>query len=159
MKKKRIFKLLAILVISGIIIGGAVAIYLFNMPQRDIQASEVDYELTSTEIVNEYLNDFDAANQKYLALDGESKILVITGLISNISEDFNGQKVVLLKNVEDKAGVNATLTPESELQIEDLKIGDKISVKGVIRSGASYDDDLEMYENIILEKATIIEKK
>lgn len=159
MKKKRIFRLLAILVISGIIIGGAIAIYLFNMPQRDIQASEVDYELTSTEIVNEYLNDFDAANQKYLASDGESKILVITGLVSNISEDFKGQKVILLKNTDDKAGVNATLIPESDLQIEDLKIGDMISVKGVIRSGASYDDDLEMYENVILEKATIIEKK
>jgi hypothetical protein len=159
MKKKRIFRLLAILVISGIIIGGAIAIYLFNMPQRDIQASEVDYELTSTEIVNEYLNDFDAANQKYLASDGESKILVITGLVSNISEDFKGQKVILLKNADDKAGVNATLIPESDLQIEDLKIGDMISVKGVIRSGASYDVDLEMYENVILEKATIIEKK
>jgi hypothetical protein len=37
-------------------------------------------------------------------------------------------------------------------------VGQAITVKGVIRSGASYDEDLEMYENVILEKSDIVKE-
>jgi hypothetical protein len=159
MKKKRILKLMIILVVTGMVIGGGIALYMFNMPHRDVQSQKADYSLTSTEIVNEYLNDKDAANQKYLAADGESKILEITGTVSKITEDLNGQSVILIKNTGDKAGVRATMQPGSELLISELKTGETITVKGVIRSGANYDEDLEMYENVVLEKSTIINRK
>jgi tRNA_anti-like len=159
MKKRKIIKILAALIIIGILIAGGTFIYMFNMPHRDVQSSTADFTVTSTEIVNEYLLDTDAANQKYLAADGESKILQIKGVVSNISEDFNGQKVILLKSENDKAGVNATLTSESNILVSDVKIGETISIKGVIRAGAAYDEDLEMYENVILEKANIVSKK
>ena len=42
---------------------------------------------------------------------------------------------------------------------QNIKIGDNIVIKGVIRSGASYDADLEMYENVIIEKSDIISYK
>lgn len=159
MKKKRILKLFLILVIAGIIIGGGIALYMFNMPHRDVQSQKADYSLSSTEIVNEYLNDKDAANKKYLAADGESKILEITGTIQKISEDLNGQVVILIKNEGDKAGVRSTILPGSELLISELKTGENITVKGVIRSGANYDEDLEMYEHVVLGKSSIINKQ
>ena len=31
-----------------------------------------------------------------------------------------------------------------------------ITVKGVIRSGASYDEDLELYENVTIDKSDIV---
>ena len=62
----------------------------------------------------------------------------------------------MLKEKGDKAGVSATFTVETNHKISDLKIGEKITVKGVIRSGASYDEDLELYENVILEKSDLI---
>ncbi|MDA3954285.1 MAG: hypothetical protein PF485_11605 [Bacteroidales bacterium] len=159
MKKKRIFKILTIVVIIGIATAGGVAFYLFNMPHRNVLATKADFSLTSTEIVNEYLNHKDGANEKYLAADGESKILEITGVVSKISEDFNGQKVVLLKDENDNAGVSATLTTESGQLASVLQIGQTITIKGVIRAGASYDEDLEMYENVILEKSSIVTKQ
>lgn len=159
MKKKRILKLIIILVVTGMVIGGGIALYMFNMPHRDVQSQKADYSLTSTEIVNEYLNDKDAANQKYLAADGESKILEVTGTVSNITENLNGQTVILIKNTGDKAGVRATILPGTELLISELKTGETITVKGVIRSGANYDDDLEMYENVVLEDASIINRQ
>lgn len=159
MKKKRILKLIIILVVTGMVIGGAIVLYMFNMPHRDVQSLKADYSLTSTEIVNEYLRDKDAANQKYLATDGESKILEITGTVSNITENLNSQSVILIKNIGDKAGVRATMLPGTELLISELKSGKPITVKGVIRSGANYDEDLEMYENVVLEKASIINSK
>jgi hypothetical protein len=82
--------------------------------------------------------------------------LEISGEVSKISEDFNGQKVVLLKNPQDMAGVSATFTPETNENIKGVFVGQNITVKGVIRAGASYDEDLELYENVILEKSDLI---
>lgn len=156
--KKKLFKIAAITALAGLIIGGGAMLYMFNMPHRDIQSAKVDYSLTSTQIVSEYLSDKDAANEKYLAADGDSKVLEVTGIVSKISEDFNNQKVVLLKGNDDKAGVNAVFTAETNTKVLKLKVGETITVKGVIRSGASYDDDLELYENVILEKSDIVQK-
>ncbi len=158
MKKKKIFKTIAIIGISGLIIGGGIGLYLFNMPHRNVQSTKSDYALTSSQIVMEYLNDKDAANAKYLAADGDSKILEITGVVSKISDDYDGNKVVLLKGTQEQAGVIATFTPETNKNLEIVKVGQSITVKGVIRSGASYDEDLEMYENVILEKSDLITK-
>lgn len=79
MKKKKWFKIITIVGLAGLFIGGSVAFYLFNMPHRDVQSAPSDFTLTSNQIVTEYLADKDAANEKYLANDGDSKILEITG--------------------------------------------------------------------------------
>jgi hypothetical protein len=158
MKKKKILKIVAIVGVAGLLIGGGIGLYMFNMPHRDVQSANADYSLKSSEIVAEYLSDRDAANQKYLAADGDSKILEVTGTIAKISEDFNGNKVVLLKETGEAAGVSATFTPETNQHTEGLSTGQTITVKGVIRSGASYDEDLEMYEHVIIEKSDVVNK-
>jgi len=158
MKKRKIIKTGIIVAVAGFVIAGAVGFYMFNMPHRDVQSAKADYSLNSSEIVAEYLTDADAANSKYLAADGDSKVLEVAGTVSKISEDFNGQKVVLLKGDGDKAGVSATFTPETNANVEKLEIGQSITVKGVIRSGAAYDSDLELYENVILEKSDVVTK-
>ena len=156
MKKKKVIRIIAIIGVAGLLIGGGIGLYMFNMPQRDVLSAQVDFSLTSTQIVTEYLSDTYAANQKYLASDGDSKILEITGEVNNISEDFNGQKVVLLKDSQDLAGVSATFTPETNDHLTDVEVGQTITVKGVIRSGASYDEDLGFYLNVILEKSSTV---
>lgn len=158
MKRKKVIRIIAILGISGLLIGGGVGLYMFNMPQRDVQSTQTDYSVTTTQIVQEYLNDKDAANQKYLASDGDSKILEVTGTVDRITEDFNGQKVVLLKYADDPAGVSATFISETESGLSGVKPGQTITVKGVIRSGAFYDEDLGLYLNVILEKSAVISR-
>ncbi len=158
MKKKKVIKITAILGVAGILIAGGIGLYMFNMPHRDIQSADADYTLTTSEIVSEYLTDKDAANKKYLAADGNSKILEITGRVGKISEDYAGQKVVLLKDEELWAGVSATFTTESNSSLNDVQVDETLTIKGVIRSGASYDEDLEMYEHVILEKSDIVQK-
>ena len=158
MKRKKVIKIIAIIGVAGIIIGGGIGLYMFNMPQRDVQSAQTDYSITSTEIVVEYLTDDKAANKKYLAADGDSKILEITGEVNKISENFNGQKVVLLKSGQDKAGVSATFFEETNDNLNGIIVGQTITVKGVIRSGAAYDEDLELYENVILEKSDIVKE-
>ena len=94
------------------LIGGGIGYYLFNMPHRHVQEAKSDYSLSASEIVNEYLTNKDAANVKYLADNGESKILQITGEVSQITDGFDGEKIVLLKNAADKAGVSATFSAD-----------------------------------------------
>jgi hypothetical protein len=156
MKRKKVIRIIAILGVAGLIIGGGVGLYMFNMPQRDVQSAKTDYSVSSSQIVQEYLNDKDGADQKYLASDGDSKILEVTGTVNSITEDFNGRKVVLLKGEGDPAGVSASFTPETESGLDGVGVGDKVTLKGVIRSGASYDDDLGFYLNVILEKSAVI---
>lgn len=158
MKRKKIIRIGLIVAVAGIVVAGAIGLYMFNMPHRDVQSAKADYSLTSSQIVAEYLSDTETANTKYLAADGDSKILEITGTVNKISDNFDGLKVVLLKAADDKAGVSATFIAETNSNAEKLLVGQSVTLKGVIRSGAAYDEDLELYENVILEKSDVVSK-
>jgi hypothetical protein len=153
---KKILMIAVLIGTIGFLVGVGIFLYMYYMPHRDVQSAKTDYSLTSAQIVTEYLTDRNNANEKYLAADGNSKILEITGEVFQITEDYNGKKVVILKNSSDKAGVSATFTEESGENLKGVEIGQVITVKGVIRSGASYDEDLGMYVNVILEKSGLI---
>ncbi|MGJ8744892.1 OB-fold protein [Polaribacter sp.] len=151
-------KKILLTVTTGIIIALGIVFYMFNAPARDVQATQTDFSYSASAIVNEYLTDAKVANDKYLDEEGVSKVLEIKGTVANISEDFKNQKVILLKNAKDNAGVSATFTKETNAHTTNVKIGDEITIKGVIRSGAAYDPDLEMYENVIIDKCDIVSK-
>lgn len=156
MKKKKIIRVSLIVFGLGAIILGGIALYLYNMPHRNIQATKTDYHLEASSLVAEYLADPQQANEKYLDAGGESTVLEVSGTIVSISEDFNNQKVVLLKSATDKAGVSCTFMESTNSQVDDSLKGEEVTVKGVIRSGAAYDEDLEMYEHVILEKCSLV---
>jgi len=156
MKRKKTLRILTILVIAGVLAGGGIGLYMFFMPQRDIQKLPADFNVTESALVAEFLDDISSANRKYLAADGESKILEVTGRVARISENFNGEKVVLLKSDNDKAGVSCTFMHETNHRVNGLETGDMVTVKGVIRSGAYYDSDLDMYVNVTVEKSDLV---
>jgi len=159
MTRNKIIRIVFILLGVGILIVGGIGFYMFNMPHRDVTSTKADYQLKASEIVSEYLEDAVKANDKYLDAEGESKILEVSGIIASISTDFNDQKIILLKDENANAGVTCTFTKETNSLVADLKVGQEVSIKGVIRSGASYDEDLEMYENVILDKCSLINNK
>ncbi len=154
--KKKIVKWGLILLASGTVIGGGAFLYIFNMPHRDVQAASVDFQMGATQLVNEYLTNARAANNKYLQEDGESKIIAVSGIVASVDEDMNRQKVVLLKESSEKAGVSCTFMLATNANAENLRKGNKVTIKGVIRSGAGYDEDLEFYEDVILEKCDVL---
>jgi len=154
--KKSILKKIGIVFVVGILIAGGIVYYLFNKPHRDVQAAKIDYNVTSTEIVSQYLDNADTANDKYLSEEGTSKIIAVTGTVASITSDQKNQKVVLLKGADDKAGVSCTFMEGTNANATKLKVGQTTTVKGVIRSGAGFDEDLEMYEDVILEKCDVL---
>lgn len=156
---KKTTKIISLTFGVGLVIAIAVAYYMFNMPKRDVQSAKTDFRVSSTDIVNEYLANAALANAKYLQEEGDSKILAVTGTVVSINEDLNNQKVILLKNSGDKAGVSCTFTAETNQSAEHLQIGQIVMVKGVIRSGAGFDEDLDLYEDVIMEKCDVISQK
>ena len=154
--KKKFVKWGLILMIGGIIVGGGAVLYIFNMPHRNVQAASADFQLEAKQLVNEYLADAGASNNKYLQEEGESKIIAVTGIVASIDEDMKQQKVVLLKDAGEKAGVSCTFMASTNANAENLRKGNKVTIKGVIRSGAGYDEDLELYEDVIIEKCDVL---
>ncbi len=152
MKRRKIIRIGIITAVAGIIIAGATGFYLFNMPHRNVQSAKTDYQITAKALVAEYLENADAANEKYLASDGDSKILEVTGTIHKIAEDFSGKKVIILKGKNDKAGVSCTFSGD----VVALSPGATVTVKGVINAGASYDTDMELYQDVVLNNCTLV---
>ncbi len=146
--------LLAVAIIA--LLGGGYAFYLFNMPHRDVLATKADAAIDAQALVDEFLKDGAAANAKYLDAEGESKVLAVSGTVSSKETDLKGQAVVLLKTEGADAGVRCSFTAETNAQADGLKIGDIATIKGVIRVGASFDADLDLYEHAVLEKCSLV---
>lgn len=154
--KNKTLKRIGIVVIIGVIIASGIIFYMFNKPHRDVQAAQTDYNLTTAEIVSQYLKNEDTANNKYLSEEGASKIIAITGEVFSITTDQKNQKVIVLKAAKEKAGVSCTFMKSTNVNAEKLQKGQTVTIKGVIRSGAGFDEDLDMYEDVILEKCDVI---
>ena len=156
MGKKKTFKALLLIGAVAILIASAVIVYLFNKPQRDVQSSEIEYRISASDLVAEYLKDQATANKKYLDDEGNSKIIAVTGTVKSLEKDLNNQWVVLLKKEGDKAGVNCSFTSATNHSAEKLLTGQVITIKGVIRAGAGHDSDLDLFEDVIIEKSDVL---
>jgi hypothetical protein len=156
MTKKKIIRIGLFTVLGAVIVSTGFTLYLFNKPHRNIQAAAIDFTVSSRALVDEYLSSPERANEKYLSDEGNSKVLAIKGKVHATSRDLNGQVVLLLKDANDKAGVSCTFTEATNGNASRIQPGQEVKVKGVIRSGAGYDEDLELYEDVIVEKCDIL---
>ncbi|MDP1579731.1 MAG: hypothetical protein Q8M02_05600 [Candidatus Didemnitutus sp.] len=135
---------------------GGYGLYLWNMPHRDVQAARVDYTLTADALVAEYLADATAADAKYLDAEGQSRVLAITGRVHALRVNQAGETVAVLRGPDAQAGVACSFTLATNPADDALKIGDTITVKGVIRAGAQYSDVLESYTDAVVEKCALL---
>jgi len=156
MTKRKISKIATIIVVVALLTGSGIVYYMFNMPHRDVQSSATDYKITVTELVNEYIANPNAANQKYLKDDGLSAILEIQGTIDKISQNLNGDTTILLTSIESPAGVKCTLIPFVNDRQHSIKEDDQVTVKGVIRAGTYFDEDFQRYEPVVMDQCAII---
>lgn len=158
MISKKIVRRSLIALFSILLISLLYGLYMFNMPHRNVQGSKTDIQISVADLVKEYLTDQEAANAKYLSSDGDSKILEVTGTVNRIAEDYQQIKLVILKEEGAKAGIRCSFTPETQEAVKALAPGASVTIKGVIRSGAGYDADIDLYEDAILEKCQLINK-
>jgi hypothetical protein len=154
--KKKTLKKIGLLILAGIVLAIGVATYLFFKPHRNVQAMDAFATLTAKALTDEFTVNASAANAKYLASDGNSKVLIVKGLVSKISENQNGEKVIILKGNGAKVGVGCTFTKQTSANTTGIKLGDEIEIKGAITAGNRYDADLDLYENAVLVQCDIV---
>ena len=146
-------------IIIGIIVvgslGGSYGLYVFFMPHRDVQSVDAFATISANDLVAEYLKDNAAANLKYLADDGDSKVLNVTGRVSSIETDQKNQIVLILKDDGAAIGVSCTFMESTNKNAEKLKIGDQVKIKGVLRSGVDEDSEL-LEEDVIIENCDVV---
>lgn len=154
MKMKRRLIVGSVILFIVLVLGSGYSLYLYNKPHLDIQATQADFKVESNTLVDEFLENNEEAKKKYFPANSNAKILVVSGTIASISDNMNGQKVILLKEKDKQIGVSCTFSNHKNEKINFLEVGKKITIKGVIRSGAGYDEDLDIYEDVILEKCS-----
>lgn len=148
-------KRIGLILLAGIIIAGSIGAYLFFKPHRNVQATSAYATLKVQDLTNEFTADAAKANAKYLASDGNSKVLIVEGRVSKISTNQNGEQVIVLKDEGAKVGVSATFTKQTSANTMAVKLGDIIKIKGAITAGNRYDADLDLYEHAILVQCDI----
>lgn len=115
-----------IIIVSLIILASAFAYgyYLFNKPHQGVSNKEAEYTLESKQLFDEYDQNEDAANKKYLG-----KILSVRGKIADRAVDSKGVISFILEGGE-MAGVGCQFEKGSLDEIQNIKKGQVISVKG-----------------------------
>ena len=153
---KKTLKRIAAGILVIIIIAVSIGAYMWFKPHRDVQATKAFAEMKTSELLQEFSADANAANAKYLSRDGNSKVLVVEGRVSKISTNQSGEAVIVLKDEGAKVGVSGTFTLKTSPNTAGIKVGDIIKIKGAITTGNSYDADLDLYEHAVLVQCDII---
>jgi len=112
-----------IVLLLAAIIGGVIGYQQYNKPHRDLMSEEVTAQITAQELFDEYKEDEEAANEKYL-----DNILEVSGTIEKVN--IGEEKSTLQLRTEDlMAGIIC------EFEQGDLNtipaVGDKINVRGI----------------------------
>ena len=117
-------KLLVILALAAIVIGGFFAYKMYTKKHDDMSDLKADFKISSAIFFQEFSNNEVEANEKYL-----NKIIEVNGEISKISTDDSGITQIYLKSDDPMFGVICDMNPEEK--IEHIKAGQTVIIKGI----------------------------
>jgi hypothetical protein len=140
---KRFWTIILMLALAGIVIGGIIALILFNKPHRNIQKAKADFTLNATELLHAFESNSDKANSAYFG-----KVILVTGEISSIAPSGETRSLILASE-NDFFGINCSFNVEENTKIDKLKTGNIIQVKGECKG---YIDDVILVNCYLIEK-------
>ena len=117
--KKKTLRVIALLVVIMIVIGGTIAYKLYNKPHRSA-ATENAVAIAAADLVKEYEKSEANANKKYL-----DKAIQVTGRVADTASNQQNKRVITLQG-SDMSGVQCTLLENNNT----IKAGDTITVTG-----------------------------
>jgi hypothetical protein len=114
-------KKIALVILVLVLIGGSVAYYFFN--KKPAQVEDIKSEaITATSLAKAFEADEAAANKQYL-----NKVMDVSGTVQEISQNQDGQMVIVLASNENPlSGVQCTMRES----IANIKSGDQLTIKG-----------------------------
>lgn len=115
--------------------GGAIGYYLWNKPQKDMQAAKADMAIDAAVLFNEFNTDETAANAKYL-----DKTVAVSGKVKESTKTEDGTVKVSLETGSE-FGVFCELDPLSQHARTDFPAGETVTFKGIC-TGLNFDVQL-----------------
>jgi len=118
-----------------LIICVASGLYLYNKPHKSVADLDASIQISADSLYNDYQNDENNANKKYL-----NKVIEVTGTISDI-QNVNGSQIILLSASQSLGGISCRLFNNGNNKPITNKKNTTITVKGKC-SGFLMDVDL-----------------
>lgn len=118
---KKNSRLLIIALLFFIVTGSAVAYFMWNKPQRNVE-NEKGIEVTAAQLVKDYQANEAEANKKYL-----DKAIQVTGTVSEIKNNQEGNATITLSSDDAFTGVFCTLKQTTT----NLNTGATVTIKGI----------------------------
>ncbi|OJV50442.1 MAG: hypothetical protein BGO31_13835 [Bacteroidetes bacterium 43-16] len=114
-------KKIALVLLVIVLLGGAVAYYLFN--KKPAQVEDIKSEaITASALVKAFEANEAEANKTYL-----NKVLDVSGVVQELSQNQDGQMVLVLAADDNPlSGVQCTMREA----IAQVKVGDRLTIKG-----------------------------
>jgi len=144
MKKKARNILLIVLLLA--LTGAGIGYYLFNKGPVNVQGSDA-INITAGDLYQEYIRDSSAAQKKYT-----DKILLVSGVVHDVSTNQQQKKIVLLKANTDGTYINCTM----EENIENIHANDKVNIQGICSGIGEGDVDLGIKGDVYLTRCYLI---
>jgi hypothetical protein len=140
---KKMFRILLIIVIIGVV--AFVAAYLYmNKPHPDYAGLTPDYTVNAEKLFNEFREDAETASAKY-----NGKMIEITGKphLKEIADSLHIIVYAFEEGMFGAEGIRCTLLPGFHDKIDENSFSDNFSIKGYC---AGYNDT-----DVILEKCSV----
>lgn len=139
---KKFIKALIIVLVVIIVALLAAYLYFINMPDKSVSKLKPDYQVSASDLAQEYESDPEKSDKKYI-----DKIIEVTGTITEISKDQNDSFVFILKQEDSNTGVLCTLSQENDKKASSYKSGDIVTIRGTC-SGMLFE--------VVLNKCAIV---
>jgi acetyltransferase-like isoleucine patch superfamily enzyme len=148
--KKLIYRIIVIAVF--LVMGVAIYAYKeYNRKNVDIADTKAAFTLTEMQLINEFTQDQNASNKKYLG-----KILELSGNIKKIDTDANGFHTLILGNAVNMNSVRCSVDSAFNKDAHNLTVGSTVVIKGICTGYNA--DDLGLGSDVILNRSIAINK-
>jgi hypothetical protein len=116
MKKKALLWVLLV----GVIVAAVAGWLMWNKPHESVDDKE-GVSITANALTTAFVNNEQAANTSYL-----NKVLEVSGVISELSNNQDGRTVILLQSDDPLSGVQCTMKDDKVV----FNTGQQIAIKG-----------------------------
>jgi len=137
-------KLILIILLAGIVIGGLVFLYVFRKSDNNAVSGKPAYTLQADSLVAYFDKNEDAANKIY-----NNKIIQVKGIVAEITKDSVSYNIVLRDNNATE-GVSCTTGSDQLEKAKSVAIGKIVEIKGICFGKNLID--------VSLNKCAIVEK-
>ncbi|HMJ46345.1 MAG TPA: hypothetical protein VK498_03405 [Ferruginibacter sp.] len=129
-----------------VVVAAGIGYYAYNKGPLDIQHSK-SIKATATELYTLYSTDSVSAQKNY-----SGKIIEVTGFVTEVSQNLQNEKIILLQTSTPGAYINCTM----EGLAGEIKPNETIVLKGLCSGMGQGDPDLGIKGDVYLTRCFII---